>query len=85
MMIKMKGTPRYYSGWYMQSVEAATPHTRWRYTRNRQDAFEGFAMIDKIFTTRVKRRLPGLDNFLMAGQSDSTQPAQYRAFRSGTN
>ncbi len=61
MMIKMKGTLRYYSGWYMQSVEVATPHTWWRYTRNRQDAFEGFAMIDKIFTTKVKRTLPELN------------------------
>jgi hypothetical protein len=46
----------------------ATPYTWWRYTLNRRGAFEGFAITDKIFKTSVKRTLPGLDNFLMAGQ-----------------
>jgi phytoene dehydrogenase-like protein len=52
----------------VEMTNVATPYTWWRYTRNRQGAFEGFAVIGKIFTTRVKRTLPGLNNFLMAGQ-----------------
>jgi len=52
----------------VEMTNVATPHTWWRFTRNRQGAFEGFAIIDKIFTTSVKRTLPDLDNFFMAGQ-----------------
>jgi phytoene dehydrogenase-like protein len=52
----------------VEMTNVATPHTWWRFTRNRQGAFEGFAIIDKIFTTKVNRTLPGLDNFFMAGQ-----------------
>ena len=52
----------------VEMTNVATPHTWCRYTLNRQGAFEGFAIIDKIFTTKVKRTLPGLDNFFMAGQ-----------------
>jgi len=49
-------------------TNVATPYTWWRYTRNRQGAFEGFAITDKIFSSPVKRTLPNLDNFYMAGQ-----------------
>ena len=52
----------------VEMTNVATPHTWWRYTRNRQGAFEGFAITDKVFSTKVKRTLPGLDNFFMAGQ-----------------
>ena len=52
----------------VEMTNVATPHTWWRYTRNRQGAFEGFAIIDKMFTTGVKRTLPGLQHFFMAGQ-----------------
>lgn len=52
----------------VEMINVATPHTWWRFTRNRQGAFEGFAITDKIFTTQVKRTLPDLDNFFMAGQ-----------------
>lgn len=52
----------------VEMTNVATPHTWWRYTRNRQGAFEGFAIIDKTFTTSVYRTLPGLDHFFMAGQ-----------------
>jgi phytoene dehydrogenase-like protein len=52
----------------VEMTNVATPHTWWRFTRNRQGAFEGFAIIDKTLTTKVKRTLPGLDNFFMAGQ-----------------
>ena len=52
----------------VEMTNVATPHTWWRFTRNRQGAFEGFAITNKIFTTQVKRTLPGLENFFMAGQ-----------------
>jgi len=52
----------------VEMTNVATPHTWWRFTRNRQGAFEGFAIIDKTFTKSLKRTLPGLDNFFMAGQ-----------------
>ena len=52
----------------VEMTNVATPHTWWRYTRNRRGAFEGFAITNKIFSTKVKRTLPGLDNFFMAGQ-----------------
>ena len=49
-------------------TNVATPHTWWRFTRNREGSFEGFAITSKIFTTQVRRSLPGLDFFIMAGQ-----------------
>lgn len=49
-------------------TNVATPYTWWRYTRNRRGAYEGFAITGKIFSTNVKRMLPGLDRFYMAGQ-----------------
>jgi len=52
----------------VEMTDVATPHTWWRYTRNRQGSFEGFAITGKIFKTSVNRTLPGLDNFFMAGQ-----------------
>jgi phytoene dehydrogenase-like protein len=52
----------------VEMTNVATPYTWWRYTRNRKGAFEGFAIIDEVFTTSVKRTIPGLDNFFMAGQ-----------------
>ena len=52
----------------VEMTNVATPYTWWRYTRNRQGAFEGFAITDKIFSTPIKRMLPDLDYFYMAGQ-----------------
>ncbi len=52
----------------VEMTNVATPYTWWRYTRNREGAFEGFAVTEKIFSTKVKRTLPGLDNFYMSGQ-----------------
>lgn len=52
----------------VEMTDVATPYTWWRYTRNRRGSFEGFAVTHKIFTTQVKRTLPGLDHFFMAGQ-----------------
>ena len=52
----------------VEMINMATPYTWWRFTRNRQGAYEGFAVTPKIFTTQVKRSIPGLGNFFMAGQ-----------------
>ena len=52
----------------VEVTNVATPYTWWRYTRNRQGAFEGIGITDKAFSAKVKRTLPGLDNFFMAGQ-----------------
>jgi hypothetical protein len=52
----------------VEMTNMATPHTWWRFTRNRCGSFEGFAVTGRTFTTQVKRILPGLDRFYMAGQ-----------------
>ncbi len=52
----------------IEMVDVASPHTWWRYTLNRRGAYEGFAVSARSFRTKVKRTLPGLDNFVMAGQ-----------------
>jgi phytoene dehydrogenase-like protein len=49
-------------------TNVATPHTWWRFTRNRRGSFEGFAITSKILSASVRRTLPGLAGFLMAGQ-----------------
>ena len=48
--------------------DVSTPYTMWRYTLNRQGAYEGFAVTDKTITARVFRMLPNLKAFYMAGQ-----------------
>ncbi len=52
----------------VEMIDVATPHTWWRYTLNQRGAYEGFAITPKSFRTKIKRTLPGLDNFVMAGQ-----------------
>jgi len=52
----------------VEMTNVATPYTWWRYTRNRRGAYEGFAITDQIFRTSIKRTLPNLDHFYMAGQ-----------------
>jgi phytoene dehydrogenase-like protein len=49
-------------------VDVATPYTYWRYTLNRQGAYEGFNITPETINTKIKRTLPGLRNFYMAGQ-----------------
>jgi phytoene dehydrogenase-like protein len=55
-------------GRQVEMTNVATPHTWWRFTRNRCGSFEGFAVTPKVLTASVRRTLPGLDRFLMAGQ-----------------
>lgn len=52
----------------VEMTNVATPYTWWCYTRNRRGAYEGFAITDQIFRTSIKRTLPNLDHFYMAGQ-----------------
>jgi phytoene dehydrogenase-like protein len=49
-------------------TDVATPYTMWRYTLNREGAYEGFAITSKALNTKIYRTLPGLGNFYMAGQ-----------------
>jgi len=48
--------------------DVATPMTTERYTGNWKGAFEGWQPTTKTFGLRMKKTLPGLRNFYMAGQ-----------------
>jgi phytoene dehydrogenase-like protein len=48
--------------------DVATPTTFYRYTGNWQGSFEGFLMTPENMNLRMKKTLPGLDNFYMVGQ-----------------
>ena len=52
----------------VEVTDIATPHTTWRYTLNHEGAFMGWAPTPKALRTPLKKMLPGLDNFYMAGQ-----------------
>ncbi|MGZ5528861.1 MAG: phytoene desaturase family protein, partial [Limisphaerales bacterium] len=52
----------------VEVTDIATPVTTWRYTLNHQGAFMGWMPTPKAMRTQVKKTLPGLDNFYMAGQ-----------------
>jgi len=52
----------------VEMVDVATPYTTWRYTLNRQGAYEGFLPTPELLRTRVGRTLPGLKNLFLAGQ-----------------
>jgi phytoene dehydrogenase-like protein len=52
----------------VEVADIATPLTTWRYTLNHQGAFMGWMPTPKAMRTQVKKTLPGLDNFYMAGQ-----------------
>ena len=52
----------------VELTDMATPHTTWRYTLNKEGAFMGWAPTPKALRTQLKKTLPGLDNFYMAGQ-----------------
>jgi len=49
-------------------LDVSTPYTWWRYTLNRQGAYEGFAVTPQSFRTTIRRTLPGLSGLVMAGQ-----------------
>lgn len=48
--------------------DVATPYTLWRYTFNHRGAYMGWLPTRKSLMTKIKRTLPGLSNFYMAGQ-----------------
>ncbi|TVR66741.1 MAG: NAD(P)/FAD-dependent oxidoreductase [Spirochaetaceae bacterium] len=53
---------------HVEMIDVATPITWERYTGNWRGAYEGWIMDADSFTTTMKKTLPGLDNFYMAGQ-----------------
>lgn len=52
----------------VEVTDVSTPYTFWRYTLNRQGAWEGWLMTPEAIRTTIERTLPGLSNFYMAGQ-----------------
>ncbi len=52
----------------LEMWDVATPTTFYRYTGNWQGSFEGFLMTPENMNLRMKKTLPGLDNFYMVGQ-----------------
>ena len=52
----------------VEMTDVATPYTTWRYTLNRQGAYEGWLPTGSQMMTTLPRTLPGLSNFVMAGQ-----------------
>ena len=52
----------------VEVADIATPLTTWRYTLNHQGAFMGWLPTPKTMRAQVKKTLPGLENFYMAGQ-----------------
>ncbi|MEW5725652.1 MAG: NAD(P)/FAD-dependent oxidoreductase [Thermodesulfobacteriota bacterium] len=55
-------------GGLVEMTDVATPYTYWRYTFNRDGAFEGFAVTAQSLRAALPRTLPGLKDFYMAGQ-----------------
>ena len=60
----------YYPGLSSQveMTDVATPFTTWRYTLNWKGAYEGWLPTGSQMMTSLPRTLPGLSNFVMAGQ-----------------
>ena len=52
----------------VEMTDVATPCTWWRYTRNHKGAFEGWLLTPEVSTARIRKTLPGLQDFYMAGQ-----------------
>jgi phytoene desaturase len=52
----------------VEMTDVATPYTTWRYTLNRRGAYMGWLPAPGVITSVVRRTLPGLGSFLMAGQ-----------------
>ena len=52
----------------VEVTDVVTPYTTWRYTRNRRGAWGGWLPTPEAINTRLKRTLPGLQSFYMAGQ-----------------
>ena len=52
----------------VEMTDVATPYTTWRYTLNHHGSYEGWLPTGQAIMTPVKRTLPGLGGFYMAGQ-----------------
>ncbi len=52
----------------VEVTDVATPYTLYRYTLNWKGAYEGWAPTPKTITRTIKRTLPGLKGFYLAGQ-----------------
>jgi phytoene dehydrogenase-like protein len=52
----------------VEVTDVATPYTTWRYTLNRRGSWGGWLMTPKAMMTSIKRTLPDLNRFCMAGQ-----------------
>ncbi len=52
----------------IEVLDVATPVTYFRYTNNWKGSFEGWLPTPKTFGKRIKKTLPGLENFYMVGQ-----------------
>ena len=52
----------------VEMTDVATPYTTWRYTRNWRGAYEGWLPTGPQLMTSLPRTLPGLRDFVMAGQ-----------------
>ncbi|MFW9997621.1 MAG: phytoene desaturase family protein [Candidatus Odinarchaeota archaeon] len=65
----------------VEITDVATPHTYWRYTRNRGGSIMGWDPTPETIFASTEKNLPGLDNFYIAGQWSMSvggvQPAIY--------
>jgi phytoene dehydrogenase-like protein len=52
----------------IETVDVATPLTTERYTGNHKGSIQGWGVTQETMQKGIKRTLPGLDNFYMAGQ-----------------
>ncbi|MFW9941493.1 MAG: phytoene desaturase family protein, partial [Candidatus Thorarchaeota archaeon] len=52
----------------VEVIDVATPATYFRYTNNWKGRFMGWAITPKGFKSRLKKTLPGLDNFYLISQ-----------------
>ena len=52
----------------VELIDVATPYSTWRYTLNHRGAWGGWQMTPQVMMAKIKRTLPGLSNFYMAGQ-----------------
>jgi phytoene dehydrogenase-like protein len=52
----------------VEMIDIATPFTLWRCTLNHKAAWEGWLITPETIKSSVKRTLPGLSDFYMAGQ-----------------
>jgi len=55
-------------GGLVEMTDVATPYTTWRYTRNWRGSIMGWLPSPAAMMTPMRRALPGLRNFYMAGQ-----------------